>query len=202
MVFTFPLTGLFNILIYTRPQVVAYRRLHRDTSWPVALWRVLRKPGVKIQMLQHLLRTPPAGRSPKCCKHYFCFGKREKTNGNVPSGTFRLRLLREDRMPPPTERLRNDGIQEPGFSESSSMEHRISMISDRAEPKREQGCNDRSDSPSTTNSKKDVIFLSAQKDAISKVFEKASSQRARTMNEVDFCATGVNACSDMEYIYT
>mmetsp|Transcript_16121 Transcript_16121/g.30449 ORF Transcript_16121/g.30449 Transcript_16121/m.30449 type:complete len:465 (-) Transcript_16121:3122-4516(-) len=42
----FPLSGLFNILIYTRPQVVAFRRLHEgEYSWPRALWRVIKAGG-------------------------------------------------------------------------------------------------------------------------------------------------------------
>jgi hypothetical protein len=42
----FPLGGLFNILIYTRPQVVAFRRLHEgEYSWPRALWLVIQAGG-------------------------------------------------------------------------------------------------------------------------------------------------------------
>jgi hypothetical protein len=42
----FPLGGFYNILIYTRPQVVAFRRLHEgEYSWAKALWLVIKAGG-------------------------------------------------------------------------------------------------------------------------------------------------------------
>jgi hypothetical protein len=205
IVIFFPLMGLFNILIYTRPQVVAYRRLHRETSWPVAFWRVLKAGGENPDAVTSSAEY--SRQSSKCCKG--CFGivkQKQKPKRNIPSGLLRLRALYEY-MESPLAGAPNQNHQkmkEPCSSGTNSIEHRISTISDHVEDQMEEGCKevDSSLSPDSKNYQAQdlnvmggVNFLLTQKDAISKAFEKAT-QRAMALNpEVNYSLTTMNTCS-------
>ena len=41
----FPLQGLFNVIIYTYPHAVSFRRNHDDCSWFLAFWEVVKSGG-------------------------------------------------------------------------------------------------------------------------------------------------------------
>ncbi len=84
----FPLGGLFNIFVYTRPKVSAYRRTHPECSRLRALWLVLKAGG----------ELPNANRnSTRCCLS--CFGRRRRplpTRRPIGRGIFRGRRLPSD----------------------------------------------------------------------------------------------------------
>ena len=43
--FFFPLQGLFNVIVYTYPYVISYRRIHTDCNWFQAFWKVINSGG-------------------------------------------------------------------------------------------------------------------------------------------------------------
>ena len=43
--FFFPLQGLFNVIVYTYPYVISYRRIHTDCNWFQAFWKVIKSGG-------------------------------------------------------------------------------------------------------------------------------------------------------------
>jgi hypothetical protein len=189
----FPLMGLLNILIYTRPQVVAYRRLHRDVSWLIAFWRVLKAGGENPDSCQ----TSPRSRYGRRPCSFFKPKEKECEDGKFLSGMLRFMALykREESSTPdsfdPRKQMRRV-IASPCSAGrgSNSMENRICIIdSNHVECsycENEESWNEedgiRSNSPTIV---KEINHLStSQKDAISKAFEKAS-QRARTMKTQD-----------------
>mmetsp|Transcript_2998 Transcript_2998/g.5608 ORF Transcript_2998/g.5608 Transcript_2998/m.5608 type:complete len:536 (-) Transcript_2998:45-1652(-) len=196
----FPLMGFFNILIYTRPQVVAYRRWHNEISWPAAFWHVLKAGGGNPDATTSVSYS----RSLIYCKGLLlCLfsKKQEHQSRSVPSGILRLRALYGDRDP-----SHFDGtLGQNEIKESCSMEHRLSMIPtpNPAQYETEDGSSevDHSgnsliaservtltntvipDEQSQRNVQNKVMLESNNKEAISKAFAKAS-QRVMAMNVV------------------
>jgi hypothetical protein len=201
----YPMTGLFNILIYTRPQVVAYKRLHSDISWHVAYWHVLKAGGENPS-------SQTSRSSSTCCRggrfwSFFSFGRRKQKNRIMSStrGILHLRALYEQRDFPPLDILSQQHVHEPCSVEMHSLEQRISTESNAVQYEGGERCievmadsnvselevSKTGTTPQTNidinkfahekNIKPDMTFLTAQRNIISKAFEKAS-QRARLMD--------------------
>ncbi len=56
----FPAQGLFNMLIYTYPHVLAYRRRNEGTSWIRAVWEVVKSGGDGDRRQQQRRRSLPS----------------------------------------------------------------------------------------------------------------------------------------------
>jgi hypothetical protein len=203
---SFPLMGLFNILIYTRPQIVAHRRLHRDVSWPVAFWRVLKAGGENPDSVQlsSQSRSTACWHGQFCCRWFKSYEKEDESK--VPSGMLRLRALREYRASIPSFLSSQTGTKEPCFTglehgtEEGGWNKLDSTTVNETEITR-SGTVKNTDIYQVENrhATGNMTFLSSQKDAISKAFEKAS-QRVNAMNAVDFIdkkeVTGVISYSE------
>jgi hypothetical protein len=120
----FPLMGLLNIFIYTRPQVVAYRRLGgRDASWPAA--------GDANPDSVH--QSPPStSRSQMRSRPRNYYGLFFRRNEQLDDSNMRLEILRfgtlcNSRIS--TNSCTQNGTKEPFcFSGTNFMEKRISSM--------------------------------------------------------------------------
>jgi hypothetical protein len=182
IVFFIPLLGLFNILIYTRPQIVAYRRLHRDVSWPVAFWRVLKAGG---ENPDSTLLSPTSDQT-GCCQGICCIFLTKYESRNVPSGISRLRKLRQHIIDsPPSELLMQQHLNEPNLLLSdTSTEDRAAMELSSLQCDADKFGKDGDCSAFDALNlvpKKGPIALGIPQEVISKAFEKAS-RRAGAMN--------------------
>eukprot|EP00557_Chaetoceros_sp_GSL56_P008725 CAMPEP_0176495516 /NCGR_PEP_ID=MMETSP0200_2-20121128/10697_1 /TAXON_ID=947934 /ORGANISM="Chaetoceros sp., Strain GSL56" /LENGTH=599 /DNA_ID=CAMNT_0017893397 /DNA_START=313 /DNA_END=2112 /DNA_ORIENTATION=- len=198
----FPSMGILNILIYTRPQIVAYRRLHSDTSWPVAFWRVLRAGGENPDSsLSSPISSPRSARwcqgdrFSSVCRKY---DKERNSERDVASGILRVMAIYNNQSSKPSEdpALKNQKKRRRRMKKkadslgTNSIEQRMSMESNVLEHDTEEGWkeDDGGRSKNLENNEfqsvdvvRHISLLASQKSAISKAFEKAS-ERAKTLN--------------------
>lgn len=185
---SFPLMGFFNVLIYTHPQIVAYRRLHSDVSWLVAFFRVVKAGGENPDSARSSPSSSNTSCQMFCCRdHQCCLFSRNCEMDNISKALLSiLRVRASCNNGIPTNSLRthqNHGKKELDSTTTAgnndAIEQRVSTIG-------RIRTNDGDAIYRHSNSRNflTTTFLSSQSDVISKAFEKAS-QRARAMNEVD-----------------